>query len=252
MVRAPLLWPPTLVDRRPPPAATRQRANVEHKELLVRAPLLRPPNLVARRLPSAATRQRTCVEEKQLVVRVPPLRPPTLVARRSLPAVARQQAGAAAEVLMVRAPPPRPPALSVCLRLRKVDSQPQDRPLMPPPRRPQLPVRRLCRKLPWFLAARNPRRVLFCSSCGRARPAQIELSCSLFETIWRPISSLIAGPFWSRICSVQRFFFAIMCFFFPHTLARRRTPPRRPWIAKTLGRPPFYLGRRTRPPLYLA
>jgi len=51
-------------------------------------------------------------------------------------------------VLMVQVPPPRPQALSVHQRPREVAPQPQDRPLMRPQRRPQLPVWRLCRVLP--------------------------------------------------------------------------------------------------------
>jgi len=113
---------------------------------------------------------------------------------------------------------------------------------MLPPQRPQLPVRRLCRMLPWFWAARTPRRVLFCSSCGRARPPRIELSSSLSATTWRPISSLIAGPFWSRICSVQRFFFCHHGFFFSShigTSADATTPTRDrkdSWTASVLSR----------------
>ena len=131
--------------------------------------------------------------------------------------------------MVVRAPPPRPPAWSVRLRPRAVDPQPPDRPLMRPPRRPQLPVWRLCRTLPWFWAARTPRRVLFCSSCGRARPPRIEQSSSVSATTSRPISLMIAGPFWSRICSVQWFFFCHHGFFFSShigTSADATTPTR--------------------------
>jgi len=64
-------------------------------------------------------------------------------------------------VLMVRVPPPRPPAFSVHLRPREVAPQPQDRQLIRPPRRPQLPVWRLCRMFPYFWEARTPRRGYF-------------------------------------------------------------------------------------------
>jgi len=100
---------------------------------------------------------------------------------------------------------------------------------MRPPQPPQLPVWRLCRMLPWFWAARTPPRVLFCFSCGRARPPRIELSSPLCAATWRPISSLIAGPFWSRICSVQRVFSCHHGFFFSShigTSADATTPTR--------------------------
>jgi len=88
------------------------------------------------------------VEETELVVRPPPPRPPTLVARRLPLAATRQRARVEEMQLVVRAPPPRPLALSVLVLLREVAPEPQDRPLMRPPRRPQLPVWRLRRMLP--------------------------------------------------------------------------------------------------------
>jgi len=128
-------------------------------------------------------------------VRPPPPWLPTLVARRPPTAATRKRAFVAERELVVRAPPPRPPALSVRLQPQEVVSQPQDWPLMRPPRWPQLSVCRLCRMLLWFEAAPTPGRVLFCYSCGRARPPRIELRSSLSATAWRPISSLIAGYF---------------------------------------------------------
>ena len=108
---------------------------------------------------------------------------------------------------MFQAPPPWPPVLSIRLRLRGVAPRPQDRPLMRPPQPPQLRVWRLYRMLSWFWAARTPLRFLFCSSCGRGRSPRIELSSSVSATVWLLISFLIAVVFWSRICSVHRFFF---------------------------------------------
>jgi len=98
--------------------------------------------------------------EKELVLRAPPPRRPTVVARRPPRAVAWQRACGAAEELVVRAPPPRPPALSIRLRPREVAPQPQDRPLLRPPRLRQLHVWRVCNMFSLFRAARTPRRVL--------------------------------------------------------------------------------------------
>jgi len=241
VVRAPLPRPPILMARRPPLAATRQRACVEETVLVVRTPPPRPPTLMARRPPRAATRQRACVEETKLVERAPPPRPPALVARRPPLAATCRRACVSGRELVVRAPPPRPPPLSVRMRLREVAPQPQDRPLMRPPRRPQLSVWRLCRTLPWFWVARTLRRFLFCASCGRARPPRIEQSSSVSATTCRPISLLIAGPFWTRICSAQRFFFCHHGFFSSHigTSAAATTPTRDrkdAWTASVLSR----------------
>ena len=56
---------------------------------------------------------------------------------------------------------------------------------------------------------------------------------------WRPIFSLTSGPFWSRICSLQRVFFGVTVFFFSHncTSAAATTPTQDsedPWAAADL------------------